>query len=138
MMGRLVSFSGTVTRTSEIRPELTYGTFKCMDCGTMVKDVQQDFAYTEPPSCPNPTCMNRIAWHLDVSRSKFSDWQKVRVQENSGEVPSGSMPRTIEVVLRNDIVDRCKPGDKILFTGIPIAVPDVSQLGCESHHMVRR
>jgi DNA replication licensing factor MCM6 len=72
--------------------------------------------------------MNRISWHLDVTRSKFCDWQKVRVQENSGEVPSGSMPRTIEVILRNEVVDRCKPGDKVVFTGIPIAVPDVSQL----------
>ncbi|WP_455409866.1 hypothetical protein [Lacticaseibacillus paracasei] len=28
-IGRLVSISGTVTRTSEVRPELLYGTFTC-------------------------------------------------------------------------------------------------------------
>jgi len=56
-MGQLVSFSGTVTRTSEIRPELMYGTFKCMDCGTIVKDVQQDFAYTE-------VCWTRVSFIL--------------------------------------------------------------------------
>ncbi|KXS11015.1 MCM-domain-containing protein [Gonapodya prolifera JEL478] len=129
LMGQLISLSGTVTRTSEVRPELLYGTFKCLDCGTLVKDLQQDFAYTEPPSCPNPTCMNKEAWNLDVGRSRFCDWQKVRVQENANEVPSGSMPRTLEVILRNEVVDRCKPGDKILFTGMAIAVPDVSQIG---------
>jgi DNA replication licensing factor MCM6 len=123
----LTAFSGTVTRTSEVRPELLYGTFRCDDCGTLAKDIAQDFAYTEPPSCANATCMNRSSWTLDAMRSKFCDWQKVRVQENSGEVPSGSMPRTIEVILRNETVDRCKPGDKVIFTGVPIAVPDVAQ-----------
>ena len=95
MLGKLRAFSGTVTRTSEVRPELLYGTFRCDSCGTLVKDVEQDFAYTEPTVCPDATCGNRTAWHLDTLRSKFCDWQKVRVQENSSEVPSGSMPRTL-------------------------------------------
>ena len=33
-IGQLTSFSGTVTRTSEVRPELLTGSFKCMECGT--------------------------------------------------------------------------------------------------------
>jgi len=43
----LVAITGTVTRTSEVRPELLYGTFRCDDCGTIVKDVEQQFKYTE-------------------------------------------------------------------------------------------
>jgi len=132
-LGKLCAFSGTVTRTSEVRPELLYGTFRCDDCGTLAKDIAQDFAFTEPPTCPNATCMNRSQWTLDPMRSKFCDWQKVRVQESSGEVPSGSMPRTIEVILRNETVDRCKPGDKVIFTGVPIAVPDISQFAVAGH-----
>ena len=33
-IGRLVSITGTVTRTSEVRPELMYGKFTCQECGT--------------------------------------------------------------------------------------------------------
>jgi DNA replication licensing factor MCM6 len=33
------------------------------------------------------------AWELMTERSKFIDWQKVRIQENSNEIPPGSVPR---------------------------------------------
>lgn len=45
--GHLVAISGTVTRTSEVRPELLFGSFKCGDCGTVVKDVEQEFKYSQ-------------------------------------------------------------------------------------------
>lgn len=45
------------------------------------------------------------------------DWQRVRVQENSNEIPAGSLPRTMEVILRHDIVESARAGDKSLFTG---------------------
>ena len=56
------------------------------------------------------------------------DWQKVRLQELSGDIPAGSMPRSIDVILRGDSVDEAKPGDKTIFTGTLVAVPDVVQL----------
>lgn len=40
-VGRLVSISGTVTRTSEVRPELLYGAFTCQLCKNTVRDVEQ-------------------------------------------------------------------------------------------------
>jgi len=40
------------------------------------------------------TCNNRTAWKLNIEQSKFSDWQKVRIQENPNEIPTGSMPRS--------------------------------------------
>ena len=47
MIGQLVNIRGTVTRTSEVRPELLFGTFKCLECGQLVKDVEQQFRLTE-------------------------------------------------------------------------------------------
>lgn len=128
-IGQLLSISGTVTRTSEVRPELALATFVCEACRSVVPDVEQTFRYTEPTQCPNATCLNRTAWRLDIRQSTFVDWQKVRVQENSSEIPTGSMPRTIDVILRGEIVDRAKAGEKCVFTGALIVVPDVSQLG---------
>ena len=46
-IGMLMSVSGTVTRTSEVRPELLYGTFVCEACGGTVTDVEQQFKFTE-------------------------------------------------------------------------------------------
>ncbi|KAI9822959.1 MAG: MCM DNA helicase complex subunit mcm6 [Phylliscum demangeonii] len=128
-IGHLLSVSGTVTRTSEVRPELSLATFTCEACRTVVSHVEQIFRYTEPTQCLNLTCGNRQGWRLDIRQSTFVDWQKVRVQENSAEIPTGSMPRTMDVILRGEIVDRAKAGEKCVFTGALIVVPDVSQLG---------
>lgn len=128
-IGTLMSISGTVTRTSEVRPELLYGSFICEVCGGLVNEIEQQFKYTEPSLCPNPTCGNRTAWQLQIDSSKFTDWQKVRIQENPSEIPTGSMPRSLDVILRSELVERAKAGDKCVFTGTFIVVPDVSQLG---------
>ncbi|CAO1634649.1 unnamed protein product [Sympodiomycopsis kandeliae] len=128
-VGRLVSISGTVTRSSEVRPELLYGAFTCLACQETVRDVEQQFKYTEPAMCKRPGCQNRRDWRLNVEQSRFSDWQKVRIQENANEIPTGSMPRSIDVILRSEVVERAKAGDKCVFTGAFIVVPDVSQLG---------
>ncbi|KAF2273532.1 MCM-domain-containing protein [Westerdykella ornata] len=126
-IGQLLSISGTVTRTSEVRPELSVATFICEACNTVVPNIEQTFKYTEPTQCPNLQCMNREGWRLDIRQSTFVDWQKVRIQENSSEIPTGSMPRTMDVILRGEMVDRAKAGEKCIFTGTVIVIPDVSQ-----------
>ncbi|KAJ7228312.1 MCM2/3/5 family-domain-containing protein [Mycena pura] len=128
-IGTLLSIGGTVTRTSEVRPELLSGSFVCEICGGFVDEIEQQFKYTEPSLCPNPTCGNRTAWKLQIDTSRFTDWQKVRIQENPSEIPTGSMPRSLDVILRSEMVERAKAGDKCVFTGTFIVVPDVSQLG---------
>ena len=127
-IGKLLSISGTVTRTSEVRPELSLATFVCEHCQNIVSNVEQTFRYTEPSICPNITCNNKSDWRLDIRNSTFVDWQRCRIQENSSEIPTGSMPRTMDVILRGEQVDRTKPGEKTIFTGTLIVVPDVSQL----------
>lgn len=55
-LGKLMSISGTVTRTSEVRPELVYGTFTCKDCGGIMHNVEQQFKYTEVGGGPFFVC----------------------------------------------------------------------------------
>ncbi len=112
-----------------MRPELVLGTFDCLECRSVkAKNVVQQFKYTEPLKCSNALCGNRLRWSLDRATSRFVDWQKVRVQESTDEIPAGSMPRSLDVILRHEIVDHAKPGDKVVFTGCLVVVPDVSQL----------
>ena len=75
--------------------------------------------------CSNDLCGNKIRWELVHRESLFLDWQKLRVQEGSTDIPAGSMPRSIDVILRGDIVDSTKPGDRAIFSGMLIVVPDV-------------
>jgi DNA replication licensing factor MCM6 len=34
----------------------------------------------------------------------------------------------MDVIIRNEIVERAKAGDKVIITGTPIVIPDVGQL----------
>ncbi len=60
----------------------------------------------------------------------------MRVQEDSKDIPSGSMPRSIDVILRNEIVDKAKPGDNCRFTGTLLVVPDIVSLTKPGEKMV--
>lgn len=53
---------------------------------------------------------------------------QVRIQETQAELPRGSIPRSLEVVLRAEAVETAQAGDRCDFTGTLIVVPDVSQL----------
>ena len=63
-LGRLMSIYGTVTRTTDAKPELISGTFQCQECHHIVKNVEQQFKYTEPVRCSNENCGNKMSWEL--------------------------------------------------------------------------
>lgn len=127
-IGQLTSFSGTVTRTSDVRPELLQGCFRCGEgnCNTLVPNVEQQCRYTTPAICLNETCGNRNKWTLEKEGCKFVDWQRVRVQENADEVPAGSLPRSMDVILRHEVVEEARAGDKAIFTGTLMVVPEIA------------
>lgn len=116
-LGSLIKITGQVVRTHPVHPELVSGTFQCLDCQTWIKNVEQQFKYTEPSICPNPVCNNRVRFLLDTSKSKFVDFQKVRIQETQAELPRGNIPRSVEVVVRAEAVETAQAGDKCYFIG---------------------
>ena len=38
------------------------------------------------------------------------------------------MPRSLDVILRNELVEKCKPGDKLYFSGCLQVIPDIISL----------
>jgi DNA replication licensing factor MCM6 len=124
-IGTLTKIQGQVVRTHPVHPELVSGTFTCMDCQTVVEGVEQQFKYTQPATCRNPVCNNRSRFLLDINRSRFVDFQKVRIQEVQAELPRGCVPRAVEVILRAEAVESAQAGDRCDFTGTLIVVPDV-------------
>jgi DNA replication licensing factor MCM6 len=93
--------------------------------------------FSAPPSLSHPRThtpqkkqhtLSTQAWSLIKEESTFVDWQRARVQEAADEVPPGCLPRTMEVILRNDAVEAARPGDQAVFTGSLVAVPDVAAI----------
>ncbi|XP_041779036.1 DNA replication licensing factor Mcm6 [Anopheles merus] len=127
-IGTLIRISGQVVRTHPVHPELVLGTFVCLDCQTEIRDVEQQFKFTNPTICRNPVCANRRRFMLEVDKSLFIDFQKVRIQETQAELPRGCIPRSVEVILRAEMVETVQAGDRYDFTGTLIVIPDVGAL----------
>ena len=94
-IGSLIKMTGQVVRTHPVHPELVSGTFKCLDCQTIIKNVEQQFKFTQPTICRNEMCANRSRFQLDVDKSRFVDFQKIRIQETQAELPRGCIPRRL-------------------------------------------
>lgn len=50
------------------------------------------------------------------------------MQETSKEIPAGSLPRSMDVILRHDIVEQARAGDTVIFTGTVVVIPDILAL----------
>ena len=126
-IGRLIHISGIMMRASEVKPLLVHAVFRCRICGDEIPQVQEEGRYTEPPLCP--TCGKKTPLKLLPEKSRFVDWQKVRIQESPEELPPGQMPRSVDVVLEGDIVDISRPGDLVRVTGMLQTSPDFTRRG---------
>jgi DNA replication licensing factor MCM3 len=56
----------------------------------------------------------------------YKDSQVVTIQEMPEMAPPGQLPRSIEVILQNDLVEKLKPGDRVEVTGVYRAAPSKS------------
>jgi DNA replication licensing factor MCM5 len=46
------------------------------------------------------------------------DEQRLKIQENPEDIPTGEIPRTTALVSNRYNVDKCVPGDRVRVTGI--------------------
>ncbi|RLE78093.1 MAG: hypothetical protein DRJ56_00810, partial [Thermoprotei archaeon] len=118
-IGKLIVVEGIVTRMSPVKQQLVEAVFECTRCGEEIRVPQSEEGLVMPPACPNCSKEKRKpSFRLVPEKSKFIDWQKLVLQERPEELPPGQLPRSIEVVLKEDLVDVVRPGDRAAVTGI--------------------
>ena len=46
------------------------------------------------------------------------DYQEIKVQECTGVLAVGSVPRSLPCILKHELVDACRAGEEVLITGV--------------------
>lgn len=112
----LVTIKGMIIRTSAVMPDMQIGFFECLECKETVSVRISDGRILEPSKCDR--CQQRNCMAMVHNRCVYLDKQIVKLQEAPDTVPEGATPQTVQLSTHNLLVDFCRPGDKVLVTGI--------------------
>eukprot|EP00920_Eleutheroschizon_duboscqi_P015236 GHVT01035305.1.p1 GENE.GHVT01035305.1~~GHVT01035305.1.p1 ORF type:complete len:964 (+),score=102.63 GHVT01035305.1:1260-4151(+) len=123
----LVCIKGVVIRCSEPVPEMTMAAFRCTgrkSVGVGVTVVCNKEHYeplvngevVEPEACSQ--CRTKRAWQLWHNQCAFASKQIIKLAEVPEGIDSGDTPQSIVVCAYDDLIDSCKPGDRVEISGI--------------------
>ncbi|XP_073672839.1 DNA helicase MCM9 [Garra rufa] len=124
-VGHFLSVTGTVIRTSVTKVleyERDYMCNKCRHVFTVQASFEQFYTFTPPTSCPNEDGCNSFKFTClsgsDAPPAACKDYQEIKIQEQVQKLSVGSIPRSMLIILEDDLVDSCKSGDDITVYGV--------------------
>lgn len=122
-LGKMISLEGIVTRCSLVRPKMLKSVHYCPDTKLFYHREYRDATSTNsnqlPTSSITPTTDDEgHPLQMEYGHCIFRDHQRVSIQEMPERAPPGQLPRSTDVILDDDLVDKCKPGDRIQLVGV--------------------
>ncbi|XP_052867305.1 DNA replication licensing factor Mcm3 [Anopheles cruzii] len=119
-LGSLVCVEGIVTKVSLIRPKVVKSVHYCAATKKVMERRYTDLTSFEaiPSSAVYPTKdEDGNVLETEFGLSVYKDHQTLSIQEMPEKAPAGQLPRSVDVVCDDDLVDRCKPGDRVQIVG---------------------
>ncbi|KAF2786518.1 MCM-domain-containing protein, partial [Melanomma pulvis-pyrius CBS 109.77] len=120
-LNHMVSLEGIVTKTSLVRPKVVKSVhynetkekfhFREYTDQTMTNGAASTSVYPTEDEEGNPLI-------TEYGYCVYRDHQTISIQEMPERAPAGQLPRSVDVILDDDLVDRVKPGDRIQLVGI--------------------
>ncbi|XP_065082622.1 DNA replication licensing factor Mcm3-like [Ochlerotatus camptorhynchus] len=119
-LGNLVCVEGIVTKVSLIRPKVVKSVHYCGATKKVMERRYTDLTSFEavPSSAVYPTKDDDgNLLETEFGLSVYKDHQTLSIQEMPEKAPAGQLPRSVDVICDDDLVDRCKPGDRVQIVG---------------------
>lgn len=122
-LSKMISLEGIVTRCSLVRPKMLKSTHYCPETKRFHTREYRD-ATSSTGNAPPTTGLlpqhdeDDNPLQTEFGFCVFRDHQRISIQEMPERAPAGQLPRSTDVILDDDLVDRCKPGDRIQLVGV--------------------
>jgi DNA replication licensing factor MCM3 len=144
LLNKLVEVEGIVVKCSSVRPKLMKSTQYCPTTGLRTEREFRDatslsigIQYRDgqvymPTNATLPT-VDDSGNPLEIEHGfcVYKDYQTLVLQEMPEKSRVGQLPRSVDVIMEHDLVDRCKPGDRVICNGVYRSLP--SQMGGQTN-----
>lgn len=121
-LNHMVSLEGIVTKCSLVRPKVvksvhynenkaTFHFREYRDQTMTANGASSTSVYPTQDAEGNPLV-------TEYGYCTYRDHQTISIQEMPERAPAGQLPRGVDVIMDDDMVDRVKPGDRIQLVGI--------------------
>jgi DNA replication licensing factor MCM3 len=149
LLNSLVQVEGIITKCSSVRPKLQRSVQYCpktklfsvrdyrdntsIDIGIEVTGGMGERLPTSSAMATQDAEGNPL--ELEPGLCMYKDYQSLVLQEMPEKARVGQLPRSVDVILEHDLVDRAKPGDRVVCVGVYRSLP--SQQGGQTTGVFR-
>jgi DNA replication licensing factor MCM3 len=125
-IGQMVCVEGIVTKCSLINPKVIRSVHYCPATKKTIERRYTDMTTLDafPSSSVYPTKDDEgNLLETEFGLSKYKDHQTFSVQEMPEKAPAGQLPRSVDIIVDDDLVDLAKPGDRVQIIGTYRCLP---------------
>ncbi|KAL5731837.1 DNA helicase [Ranunculus cassubicifolius] len=129
-IGSMVCVHGIVTKCSLVRPKVVKSVHFCPTTNEFTSREYRDITSSIglPTGSVYPTRDdNGNLLVTEYGLCKYKDHQTLSMQEVPENSAPGQLPRTVDIIVEDDLVDACKPGDRVAVVGVYKALPGRSK-----------
>ncbi|XP_035764558.1 DNA replication licensing factor MCM3 [Neolamprologus brichardi] len=126
LLGSMVCVEGIITKCSLVRPKVVRSVHYCPATKKTMERKYTDLTSLDafPSSAIYPTKdEENNPLETEFGLSIYKDHQTITVQEMPEKAPAGQLPRSVDIILDNDLVDAVKPGDRVQVVGTYRCLP---------------
>ncbi|KAK9163907.1 hypothetical protein Syun_004809 [Stephania yunnanensis] len=121
--GILLTLKGTVIRSGPVKMIEGEREYECRRCKHRFKvypELEARNAIRLPSVCPSQRSKSCEGTNFQFVEESIAchDYQEIKIQESAQVLGVGLIPRSIPIVLMDDLVDLVKAGDDVIVTGI--------------------
>ena len=120
-INKTVCLIGIVTRATTVRPKVVRSVHYCDVTKEYVRREYRDVtSHVGAPTATIYPTRDEAGNLLETEYGycTYVNSHTISMQELPELSPPGMLPRSVEVILEDDLADACKPGDRVYVTGI--------------------